>query len=406
MSALWSLYRTLAPVVGMALPWARPFAPAAEKRHWDERLGRGEASGPCDAWVHAASLGEAVCVPPLLAELSSRHPGARFVLTATTLTGRQRLAALSPPTSLAPVDAPQAVDAFFARAQPRLVLLVETELWPHWLLRAERGRVPVTVVSARLSAGSVKGYGRLGAPMRRLVSGLAAVLCQSAEDAERWIAIGAVPGRVAVTGNLKHDGLPAPAADRGAARAACDLDPARPLLVLGNLRPGEGRVVAEAWAALAPAIRDGWQVVAVPRHEAALAELRQEGSAVASGAWRWDARPGVLPRYYAAADVAVVGGTLLPYGGHNPMEPAACGAAVVIGPRHESQAASVKVLRDAGAAIVLAASPGLGAALAPLLGDAEERMRIASAAVRVVASLRGAGRRTVDALVERGVWRT
>ena len=204
----WAAYRMLSPCLGALAPAARAFAPSAEQDLWGERLGQVSFEGGCHAWIHAASLGESGAVAPLIAELRSLHEGARFQLTATTQAGRARLASLGLPVSLAPLDSPQATRQFFEGIQPQRLILVETELWPQWLLRARAERVPVAVVSARLSERSVRSYRRLGAGWRELIAGLDAVLCQSPEDARRWQELGARPERTAAAGNLKDDSLP------------------------------------------------------------------------------------------------------------------------------------------------------------------------------------------------------
>jgi 3-deoxy-D-manno-octulosonic-acid transferase len=293
---------------------------------------------------------------------------------------------------------------------------VETELWPHWLMQARASRVPVAIVSARLSEKSVKSYQRLGGGLRDLVAGLSAVLCQGTEDRRRWLAIGAEPDRTVVVGNLKADALPSPAASRQTARAALGLVPQRPLLVLGSVRPGEVRVAARAWTALPEALRSQWQVVAVPRHPRANRDLLEEAAGAgirlarfgrdpdAPDRWRWDDRIGVLNDYYAAADVAFVGGSLMPFGGHNPLEPAACGAAVITGLHHASQADAVGALLMGSAVRVVEDREGLTEALAILLGDPEARDSQSAAGMRVVAALRGAARRAVQELAARRLW--
>lgn len=415
MKLAWDAYRLLSPVLGAVAPAARLFASPHERPFWNERMGRFSVAGGCHAWVHAASLGEARAVPPLLRELERESPGARFVLSATTRTGRERLGALGRPVSLAPIDAPQAVRRFLRGIQPERVMLIETELWPHWLLRARRERIPVAVVSARLSERSARHYAALGSGLRDLVAGLDAVLCQGSEDERRWLTLGARPERTRVVGNLKSDGLPEPVADRAAARAALGLDAGRPLLVLGSVRPGEPRLLARALATLPAASRAAWQVVAVPRHERAEAELRAEAQAAGArgiagaepptlDAWRWDARPGVLAGYYAAAEVAFVGGSLCPWGGHNPLEPAAAGAAVLMGPHHASQAEGVQALKRANAIWVAAAGEALEAAFVALLGDDGVRRSRAEAARAAAANERGSASRAVRALKEFGLW--
>ena len=269
-------------------------------------------------------------------------------------------------------------------------------------------------VSARLSERSVTRYARFGQGLRRLVAGLAAVLCQTDADARRWLAIGADPARLAVVGNLKDDALPEPAADPAASRRLQGLDPERPLLVLGSLRPGEARVLARAWASVPDRLRAQWQVVAVPRHPSASDELRAEASRAGQrvvdeglpddGACRWDDRTGVLRDWYGAAEVAVVGGTIGPYGGHNPLEPAAAGAAVVIGPHHTSQRDAVEALRARGAVVIADGEAALGEALTALLGDPGRREVVARDGLAVVRARRGAVLRTVRELAARDLW--
>lgn len=416
MSAVWTAYRVLAPVAGALAPAIGVFAPAAERTRWSERLGLAPALGGCEAWIHAASLGECAAVGPLARELRALDSQARLMLTSTTRTGRERLAALDGAVALAPLDAPQAVRRFLARVQPARLFVIETELWPHWLLAARERGIPVAFVSARLSRASVRGYQRLGRPLRALLAGVSAVLSQSAEDAARWREVGVPGDRLAVCGNLKFDALPAPVTEdeRARGRAALGLDPARPLLTLGSLRPGEAAPLARAWRSLDPALAGRWQVVAVPRHAQALSGLEGEARAAGigarpaeagggDGAWRWDARPGVLMSYYAASEAAFVGASLVPLGGHNPLEPAALGAAVLTGPEMSHQKPAVEALaRHDG--IEIADATRLPAALARLLSDESFRAERARAALAAVEELRGAARRAAAELARRGLW--
>ena len=413
MNPLWGTYRLVAPVVGALAPAARLFTSPIERELWQERLGHVVRPQGCDAWIHAASLGEAVAVLPLARELLRRVPDAQLQLTATTRAGRERLRSAYHDSVLAPLDTPQAVWRFLRGVRPRALFLLETELWPHWLLRARRESLPVAVVSARLSERSVHRYRRLGGELQELVAGLAGVLCQSEEDQQRWLTLGSRPERTSVVGNLKSDGLPEPAADRGLARAALAMEPAKPLLVLGNLRPGEAAKVARAWRALPASLRAHWQVAAVPRHPRALSQLRSEAlaagltamaGAAPSDAWRWDDRLGVLTSWYQAADLVFVGGSLAPYGGHNPLEPAACGAAIVMGTHDESQRGGVRALERAGAVWRVPDASALTRALEALMGHAELRALRAAAALRVAAAERGAAARAVGRLAELKLW--
>jgi 3-deoxy-D-manno-octulosonic-acid transferase len=405
----WRALRSVEWLVGAASESvARPFVAPG-------RRGR-VAAAANGVWIHAASLGESAAVTPLVCEIERCAPGVPVYATATTTSGLGRLrAALGEARAgLAPLDAPKAAERFLGALRPRLALLVETELWPRWLEALERREVPVAVVSARLSERSVRGYERLGAGFRRLIGTIARVEAQSEEDAARWRRVGVAADRLGVAGNLKVDAIVLAPADRAQARVRLGLDPARPLLVLGSVRPGEAGILARAWRSIAPTTRVEWQVALIPRHPRALraleAELRGEGQgwtlssgAAPQGDWRLDPRLGVLGGYYAAADVAFVGGSLVDYGGHNPLEPAAAGVPVIMGPFARSQAPAAGALAAAGALTVVRGESALGEALGGLLSDPAARARRGDAARDAVRALQGAARRTVESLVAHGL---
>ena len=303
------------------------------------------------------------------------------------------------------------------------MVLVETELWPHWLIEADRRAIPVVVASARLSERSCRRYQRFGSEFRALVGRLASVQCQTEADADRWRRLGVPASRIEVSGNLKDDALPQPAANRGDARLDLGLDSRRPLLVMASVRPGEGSILARAWLRLDETVRAPWQVVAVARHTRASAEIRRElrergVETVATGEpakrmtgprdhrrmWLWDDRPGVLASYYAAADIAFVGGSLVPIGGHNPLEPAACGVPVIMGPHHHTQRDAVQALRSRGALIVEGNDRGVAEALNAWLSSEPLRVRAGEAAFAVASARRGAAQRVAHNLVTRKLW--
>jgi len=402
---LWGAYRLATAGAGVIAPAARFAFSAHERALWPERLGQAGGSGPVDAWIHAASLGEAVAATAFADALERRAPGARLHFTATTTSGRTRLQARGP-TSLAPLDSPQAAGRFLARLKPRRLFLLETEIWPQWLLGARRAGIPAAAISARLSSRTLRRLAWLGRDLRQLVAGLEAVLCHGQEDRERWLALGARPERTVVTGNLKLDALPARAAYVGARRQALGLDRHRPVLVLGSLRPGEAGPLGVAWSTLKPGLRAEWQVVAVPRHPRTTEALRAEVAPLeeqGTREWKWEERIGVLTDYYTVADVAFVGGSLVPVGGHNPLEPAACGVPVVMGPHIHAQRESVLLLQRAGA-LECVEGAALSATLALLLSDPSERARRGDAARQAVDAMRGVADRAVEQLARWALW--
>ena len=404
MTVAWGALRSVEWLVGVASDSVgRPFLSPG-------RRGRVDATAVGGFWIHAASMGESAAVLPLARELATRVAGAPIYATATTTGGVARLrAALGEARAgLAPLDAPGAAERFVRTLKPGLALLVETELWPRWLEALERDHIPVAVVSARLSAKSVRGYARLGGGFRRLLRTIARVEAQSEEDAARWREAGVPAERVGVAGNLKVDAIAIAPANRSAARARLGLDLDRPLLVVGSVRPGEATVLLRAWRAVAPPVRRGWQVVLVPRHPRARRKIEGElrrtyGTPVLAETWRVDARLGVLAEYYAAADLAFVGGSLLDYGGHNPLEPAALGVPALMGPDVRAQAPAARALAAAGGLVIVDPESGLTEALGRLLASAPERERCGRAASDAVRALQGVAGRTVESLARHGL---
>ncbi|NOT33952.1 MAG: hypothetical protein HOP12_07255 [Candidatus Eisenbacteria bacterium] len=406
MSAGWLAYRGLTACAGLIEPLAGLALTGVERAHWPERRGRSAAPAPIDAWVHAASMGESLAAAALIEGLSREAPRASIAVTTTTVSARARLRSRGLEARLAPLDTPNATRRSFETMRPRRLFVIETELWFRWLERARLLGVPVAFVSARLSERSLVRYRWLGSEAARLVHDTSWVLAQTREDAERWRVLGADPERIAVIGNLKNDGLPRPAADREAARRALGLQADRPVLVLGSVRPGEAGLLAQAWRKLATERTREWQVVAVPRHPNAEAGLRTEAGleGLDPAAWRWDARLGVLSQYYAVADVAFVGGSLVPFGGHNPLEAAAAGAAVVFGPHHETQLEAVSALRAGEALAEVSDVDSIVATIGRLLADPEWRQALALRASSVAAAERGAVSRALLNLARWKLW--
>ena len=403
------------PLVLVRLLWRARLQPAY-RGQWRERFGRYPAAGPDMAgptiWLHAVSVGEVHAARPLFAALRARHPDNRLLITCMTPTGRATALALfagdrNLVVTYLPYDYPFALRRFLRRFRPRIGILLETELWPNLMAECAAHGVPVTLANARLSERSASGYRRVDVLARPAFAGLALVAAQTAADSERLAERGA--RRITVTGNLKFDATPDnDAGDHG--RAWKTALGARRVILAASTREGEEALLLDA---LSPLLAGGHLLVVVPRHPqrfdavARLLEARGLRHARRSGSappppqiqvWLGDSM-GEMPAYYALADCAYVGGSLLPFGGQNMIEAAACGCPVLIGPHtwNFSEAAAAAVA--SGAALRVADADVLAKSTGRLLGDAAERERMSLAAIAFARAHRGATARTM-ALVE------
>ncbi len=359
----------------------------SDRRHWrhlGERFGLGAPLPAGGLWVHAVSVGEVQAAATLVRALHERHPSLPLLLTTATVTGRDRAVALLGAIATVrylPYDLPGATARFLQRARPRLGLVLETELWPHLYAAARRRGLPMMLASARLSERSVRRYRRLGRLMAETLRGVH-VAAQTVADAERFVAIGADPARTEALGNLKFDYLPPrDVAARGATLRA-ELGVARPVWVAGSTHAGEEEQVLEAHAILRTRRPDALLVLAPrhpPRFEAVAALLRQRavrlvtrtsGAAVtaATEVLLLDTLGELVP-FYAAGDVAYVGGTLVPIGGHNLLEPAALARPLLAGPYTFNDSSVARLLVEAGALGVVVDAAGLAASVERLLAE-------------------------------------
>jgi 3-deoxy-D-manno-octulosonic-acid transferase len=395
-----------------ALPWLplrlwwRGRREPMYRAHIGERFGwygRTQAATPGAIWIHAVSLGETRAVAPLVERLLRDAPRRAIVLTHMTATGREAGRALfgdRVTQAWLPYDLPFAMRRFLARFRPRAGLLVETELWPNLVAAAGAAGVPLLLINARLSERSARGYARIGAVARPLVQALAGVAAQTEADAQRLRALGAT--HVVVTGNLKFDAtIPAQMRDRGRLLRE-QFGRERPVILLASTRDGEEALLVDALArATLPAQA---LVVIVPRHPqrfdtvAALVEAgglalarRSADRPVASGVRvvLGDSM-GELAAYYAAADVAFVGGSLLPLGGQNLIEAIAAGVPTLVGPHTFNFAQASDAAIAAGAALRVGDADDVFAVAARLLADPASRERMRGRADAFIAAHRGA----------------
>lgn len=390
------------------------------RRRISERFGFGmpRLARP-SIWVHAVSVGEVQAAAPLVRTLLKRHPGVPLVLTTMTPTGSERVQALFGDTvihSYVPYDLAGAVHRFFDWARPSLAIIMETELWPNLYHECGQRQVPLVLASARVSLRSVRYY-RLLIPLFRntLANGIV-IAAQTPVDAERFCSLGANPARTHVTGNIKFDfELPAEIAARGRELRDQQAED-RPVWVAASTHDGEEIAVLEAHERILEH-HPGALLVLVPRHPERFAPvaalLDSRGISYVTRSSRALAGPatcvllgdtmGELTTFYAAADVAFVGGSLVPIGGHNLLEPVALGVPVVTGPHNENAADIAELLFDCGAALVVPDWAGLAAEVSWLLGDQPERHKRGLAGSQAIAANRGALARLlalVDPLID------
>ena len=379
-----------------------------------ERFGFGPPVPGTPVWIHAASVGELQPATALVKALRAQRPDLPILLTTFTPTGAARAAALAPEITVRylPYDAPGPVRRFLDRTRPRLAIILETELWPTLLHRCRERAIPRVIASARLSSRSARRYRRFGALFRPALEG-ALIAAQSLEDAERFVSIGAEPARTHVIGNLKFDcTLPPDIAARGRELRA-RYAPRGPLWVAGSTHEGEDVPVIEAHERVRAAL-PGAVLALAPRHPqrfasvAALLEARDVrtvrhsrsgGSApVGEHAVVLLDTLGELVDFYAAADAAFVGGSLVPVGGHNLLEPAALGVPIATGPHQSNGEEIARLLLDRGAARRVHNSRELADCMIAWLREPLERARAGAAGREAVAENRGALQRLLALL--------
>jgi len=397
-----------APVVSAMLLW-RGLRDRSYWRNFSERFGFGARSAPQGVWLHAVSVGEVQACAPLVSSLKRAHPQLPLTVTTFTPTGAARARALFGELArvrYVPYDLPGAVRRFFARVQPRLAVVFETELWPNLYRECGRRRVPLVLASARLSERSLGRYRLMGSLLRETLAQAKAVGAQGATDAERFRELGADPASTHVTGNLKFDfELPPETAARGA-RLRERYARNRPLWVAGSTHAGtEEQTLLEAHRRVRERYGQVLLVLA-PRHPPRFAEvageLRRSGLRFLRRSQDEDLEAaatcevllldslGELLDFYAAADVAFVGGSLAEVGGHNLLEPAALGVPILTGPNTFNNAEIARMLIASGAAQVVHDAGELAARLTALLADPAERARIGAQGRAALEGNRGA----------------
>jgi 3-deoxy-D-manno-octulosonic-acid transferase len=389
-----------------------------------QRLGRvpstlRTANTPPAIWLHAVSVGEVLAVSRLVQELSSAFPGHRILISTTTRTGqalaRERCG--SDRVFYCPLDLLWAVRRYLNALQPRMLILAETEFWPNLLNSCFRRGIPVVVVNARISDRSWPRYQMLRRLWRPILGQLARVLAQSTTDAERLIAIGCHPDRVTVAGNLKFDVRAA--AETEATRLLKDRAAGNRFILAGSTLEGEEAALLDVWHRMLQS-DPRLALVLAPRHPerfGAVANLVERSGVIFIRRSTWKSQPesaiapiqpgqivlldtiGELASLYSIAAIAFVGGSLVPAGGHNPLEPAQFGVPIVMGPHYANFRAITDDLR-AQDAIRIATKEELCDSLSNLLRDPAAASAMGARARRVFEEQAGATSRSIEAIRE------
>lgn len=402
----------------LLLPWAllhlvlRARRQPAYLQHVAERFGSfAEHIQAPLIWIHAVSVGETRAAEPLVKALKESHPRHRILLTHATPTGRQTGVELfgdSVSRAYLPYDWPFAARRFLRHFRPGIGIIMETEIWPNLIEQSRRMNLPVYLVNARMSEHSARGYARFGGLARTALRQLAGIGAQTERDAWRLRELGA--GDVIVTGNIKFDRSAPPQMLELGGRLRSLFGAGRSVFLAASTRDGEEAMILDALAHAG--LPGNLLTVIVPRHPQRFDDVaammaqrglgfrrRSENAAVGAptGFVLGDSM-GEMFAYYAACDVAFIGGSLLPLGGQNLLEACAVGKPVIVGPHTFNFEEATGDAIEAGAAVRVADAAGLASALRALLGDAHRRTAMSEAGRRFAEEHRGATARTLALL--------
>jgi 3-deoxy-D-manno-octulosonic-acid transferase len=368
-------------------------------------------------WMHAVSVGESIAAGGIHRELRRRRPAWEHLVTTVTETGQaqaRRSLEGADHFSYAPFDFTWTVEAFHRAYQPTVYLLFETEIWPNNLAYCRNHDIPVFIINGKLSERSGRRYARLHRLFRPALSGVRRFFMQTQADAERMARVLGSDDRLEVTGNVKFDALPAPLApaERADARARWGIAPDAFTLVVGSTHPGEEEILLDAFDELRRA-EPGARMILAPRHPERFGKvadlLVRRGLPVLRTSTGESPAPGetpvvlidqmgVLGRMFGVGDIALLGGSWVPIGGHNLLEPAVHGIPVLRGPHMHAQKEIVRVLGpDRGGPMVEAGS--LASELLRLCRDPRERHRLGGLAAEAALSNRGSAARVVDGIL-------
>ncbi len=418
------MYQLYSALLALVLLVSLPYWLMQWLRHGKYRAGLGQRLGKVPSrlaehpvrpaiWVHAVSVGEVLAVSRLVAEMKRVFPQHRVLVSTTTATGQELAARRFGDDNVLyfPLDFKFAIRPYLRALGPKLVVIAETEFWPNFLQLAHASGARIAVVNARISDRSFPRYRRWRGILARVVRPIDLFLAQTEEDRRRLLAIGASSDRVQVSGNLKFDVLlPVPPPIVAALRAALKEASAYPVLVCGSTVEGEETLLLDAFKKVLETFPRALLVLA-PRHPERFESVKQLLEKSPFPFWRrstWNNEPlgggvllidtiGELASLYALADLAFVGGSLVPRGGHNILEPAQHGITILVGPYTENFRDIVKAFQ-ANSAVRVVEPAELARALAELASNESDRRTLGRLAGETVRSHTGATQRTLEAL--------
>ncbi|MET3716452.1 lipid IV(A) 3-deoxy-D-manno-octulosonic acid transferase [Pseudomonas sp. PvP001] len=408
--------------LGLPLLAVRLWLRARKAPAYGQRLGERFAyrlppMQPGGIWVHAVSVGESIAAAPMIRQLLLRHPELPITVTCMTPTGSERIQALfagEPRIQhcYLPYDLPWASGRFLDHVRPRLAVIIETELWPNHIHQCARRGIPVALANGRLSERSARGYARFSRLTAPMLAEMSLLAVQTQVEAERFLALGARPECVQVTGSIKFDLNVDPTVPIRAARLREQWQASeRPVWIAASTHEGEDEVILAAHRQLLASHADALLIL-VPRHQERFASMH--GLCKAQGfttVQRSLDQPvtaatqvllgdtmGELLFLYALADIAFVGGSLVANGGHNPLEPAALAKPVLSGPHMFNFLEIGAMLREAGALVEVDDAQGLATAVRQWIELPRDAVRSGEAGLAVMRANQGALKRLLDAL--------
>lgn len=398
----------LSPIILLRLLYRALRAPAYARR-WRERFGFvAQTNGGKTIWLHSVSVGETLAAVPLVKALQQRYPDYRLTVTCMTPTGSERIQAAfgdSVDHYYAPYDMPDSVARFLNRVRPELLLIMETELWPNTIAACSSRSIPVILANGRLSAKSAAAYGKIPRLVGSMLRSISAVVAQHDDDGNRFARLGLPPEALTISGNIKFD-LHLDSEVRVKAQSLTTEwqgENQRPVLLAASTHAGEDELILQAYGQIKAALSVAPLLVLVPRHPERFNQVaqlcEQAGFVVARRSTGEPTAPadillgdtmGELMSFYGACDLAFVGGSLVPTGGHNMIEAAAWGVPVVTGPHLFNFAEASRLLLEGDAMIVCEDADSLAEQCIDLFANRQRCTQMGDAAHRIAEANRGA----------------